>query len=297
MAPKRKDPLMKKGKEKAGSSFVPTPTVGNKCGCRRYPQISGSRERTNLQQVVNAEAYLGRKGGKPHLAYPLLVKEFLANFNHAIEEPATDHRYTTWVRGKWIKFSSAMIANYYGLTAHDFEPIPADFDMTQEPESPEPPITKRTLGNPIARQAADNPALIPAVETDRLLRQIFTQLSEQGRVLNSIQCTQLAMKRTVDQMRIEMDSLKESNNTLRGRQRNINFTYDDVNHRILQFAQRLDDIYTIVSQPSTPSTPHHGSAPDDPSDHQDLLLHIYPREVPDLFFLSFCSNLLTLGTM
>ncbi|KAL2465545.1 Glucan endo-1 [Abeliophyllum distichum] len=29
----------------------------------------------------------------------------------------------------------------------------------------------------------------------------------------------------------------------------------------------------------------------------DLLLHTYTREVPDLFFLSFCSNLLTLGTM
>ncbi|KAL2472021.1 Uncharacterized protein Adt_40157 [Abeliophyllum distichum] len=72
-----------------------------------------------------------RVAGKPHLAYPLLVKEFLANFNHAIEEPRADHRYTTWVRGKWIKFSPAVIANYYGLIANDIKPIPADVNMIQ----------------------------------------------------------------------------------------------------------------------------------------------------------------------
>ncbi|KAL2542423.1 hypothetical protein Adt_03401 [Abeliophyllum distichum] len=139
-----------------------------------------------------------RVAGKPHLAYLLLVKEFLANFNHGIEEPKADHRYTTWVRGKWIKFSPAVITNYYGLSANDNEPIPADVDMTQcatsrspmfpclisvlcladgvsllpheELESPEPPITKRTLRNPVARRAVDNLAPIPAAKTDRLLR-------------------------------------------------------------------------------------------------------------------------------
>ncbi|KAL2505301.1 hypothetical protein Adt_20922 [Abeliophyllum distichum] len=178
--------------------------------------------------------------GKPHLAYPLLVKEFLANFNHAIEEPEADHQYTTWVIGKWIKFSLAVIAHYYGLTTNDIELILANLDMTQvtqflygradawplvgskflhnqlteslrifhifcksgrspmfpciisalclaegvsllpheEPETPEPPINKRTLGHPTAKRAADNPAPIPATETDHLLRQIFTQLSE-----------------------------------------------------------------------------------------------------------------------
>ncbi|KAL2531456.1 JmjC domain-containing protein [Abeliophyllum distichum] len=337
MVPKRRDPPTKKGKEKAGSSSSrhrPLETNVDVGGIRSF---RGSRGRTNLQQVVNAEAYLGR------------TREFLANFNHAIEEPAVDHRYTTWVCGKWIKFSPPVIANYYGLTSHDFEPIPADFDMTrvtqflygradawplagpkflhnqltdslrifhifvchnidptshrtnfkesqalflyhlasghkinlgehifrfivdlasqyasgrspmfsclinvlclangvpflphEEPESPESPIIKQTLGN---------------------------HLSEQGRVLNSIQRAQLAVQHTVDHMRIEMESLKESNNTLRGGQRTINFTYDDVNHRMLQFAQRLDDIYTVVSQPSAPSAPHHGSAPDGPPDH------------------------------
>ncbi|KAL2512630.1 hypothetical protein Adt_18230 [Abeliophyllum distichum] len=72
-----------------------------------------------------------RVTGKPHLAYPFLVKAFLANFNHAIEELEADHRYTTWVRGKWIKFSPAVIADYYGLTANDIEPILTNLDMTQ----------------------------------------------------------------------------------------------------------------------------------------------------------------------
>ncbi|KAL2471569.1 hypothetical protein Adt_39705 [Abeliophyllum distichum] len=209
-------------------------------------------------EMANLIHYCGwqRVACKPHLTYPLLVKEFLANFNHAIGEPEADHRYTTWVCGKWIKFSPAVIVNYYGLRANDIEPIPADFDMTQtlrnlgpsffiilqvgtkltwgitssdsllisrhsvrladlsmfrclisalclvdgvpllpheEPESPKQPITKWTLSNPVARRVADNPAPIPAAETDRLLHQIFTQLSQLGWVLNSIQRTQLAM--------------------------------------------------------------------------------------------------------
>ncbi|KAL2490945.1 Uncharacterized protein Adt_26573 [Abeliophyllum distichum] len=72
-----------------------------------------------------------RVAGKHYLAYPLLVKEFLANLNHAIEEPEGDYRYTTWVRGKWIKFSPTVIADYCGLLANDIEPIPANLDMTQ----------------------------------------------------------------------------------------------------------------------------------------------------------------------
>ncbi|KAL2508042.1 Uncharacterized protein Fot_31689 [Forsythia ovata] len=40
-----------------------------------------------------------------------------------------------------------------------------------EPETPEGPITKWTIGNPIAKRAADNPSAIPAAEIDRLLHQ------------------------------------------------------------------------------------------------------------------------------
>ncbi|KAL2465235.1 hypothetical protein Adt_41086 [Abeliophyllum distichum] len=90
-----------------------------------------------------------RVASKPHLAYPLLVKEFLANFNHAIEKLEADHR-------------TLCLAEEVPLLSHE------------EPENPKPPISKRTLGNPMARRAADNPAPIPVAETDRFLRQIFT---------------------------------------------------------------------------------------------------------------------------
>ncbi|KAL2512721.1 hypothetical protein Adt_18321 [Abeliophyllum distichum] len=194
------------------------------------------------------------------------VKEFLANFNHAIEELEADHRYTTWcASGRSPMFpcliSAICLAEGVTLLPHE------------EPEDPEPPINKKTLGHSTARRAADNPALIPAAETDNLLRQIFIQLSEQGQVLSFIQRTQLAMQRTVDHMRIEMNSLKDSemnslkdsNTTLRGEQRTINYLYDDVNRRMLHFARRMDNIYIIVSEPSAPSGHHHGLTSDGPS--------------------------------
>ncbi|KAL2506139.1 Uncharacterized protein Adt_21760 [Abeliophyllum distichum] len=72
------------------------------------------------------------KGLQVNLIWPThFVKEFLANFNHAIEESAANHRYTTWFCGKWIKFSPTVIENYYGLTANDIEHVLVDLDMTQ----------------------------------------------------------------------------------------------------------------------------------------------------------------------
>ncbi|KAL2505818.1 hypothetical protein Adt_21439 [Abeliophyllum distichum] len=41
-----------------------------------------------------------------------------------------DHRYTTWVRRKWIQFSPAVIEHYYGLTANDIEHESTELDMT-----------------------------------------------------------------------------------------------------------------------------------------------------------------------
>ncbi|KAL2518270.1 hypothetical protein Adt_14517 [Abeliophyllum distichum] len=67
--------------------------------------------------------------GKPHLAYPLLVKEFIVNFNHAIEEPGAGHRYKTWVRRTWIKFRPVVIENYCGLTDNDIEHVPTELAM------------------------------------------------------------------------------------------------------------------------------------------------------------------------
>ncbi|KAL2462356.1 Uncharacterized protein Adt_45776 [Abeliophyllum distichum] len=119
MAPKRKDPPTKKGKEKADSSSGRhrlLETNVDAGGIRRFwgpeeeliynkwlmPKHIWAKREVILTDFPYAEmANLihscgwQRVTGKPHLAYPLLVKEFLANFNHAIEEPAADHRYTT----------------------------------------------------------------------------------------------------------------------------------------------------------------------------------------------------------
>ncbi|KAL2533978.1 Uncharacterized protein Adt_07329 [Abeliophyllum distichum] len=119
MAPKRKDPPTKKGKEKAGSSsgrHRPLETNVDAGGIRRFRGLE--EELIYNKWLMSKHIWAERE-------------EFFANFNHTIEDPATDHRYTTWVRGKWIQFSPAVIANYYELPALDFEPIPADFDMTQ----------------------------------------------------------------------------------------------------------------------------------------------------------------------
>ncbi|KAL2517336.1 Uncharacterized protein Adt_13583 [Abeliophyllum distichum] len=155
MAPKRKNPPTKKGKEKAGSSSGRNRQLETNVdagGIRRFrgpeeeliynkwlmpKHIWAEREviltdfpYSEMANLVHSCGWQ-RVTGKPHLAYLLLVKEFFANFNQSIEDPATDHQYTTWVRGKWIQFSPAMIAHYYELPALDFEPIPANFDMTQ----------------------------------------------------------------------------------------------------------------------------------------------------------------------
>ncbi|KAL2525628.1 Uncharacterized protein Adt_10682 [Abeliophyllum distichum] len=124
MAPKRKDPPTKKGKEKVGSSSSqrrPVETNVDDGGILRFrgpeeehiynkwlmhKHIWVEREVILTDFPYSEMANLIHSCGwqkvadKPHLAYPLLVKEFLANFNHAIEEPKADHRYTTWVCGK-----------------------------------------------------------------------------------------------------------------------------------------------------------------------------------------------------
>ncbi|KAL2541873.1 hypothetical protein Adt_02851 [Abeliophyllum distichum] len=318
MAPKRKDPPTKKGKEKAGSSsgrHRPLETNVDAGGIRRFrgpeeeliynkwlmpKHIWAERELPALDfEAIPADFDMTQVTqflyGRAD-AWPLAGPKFLHNqlteslriFHifvcHNID-PTSHHTDFKESRAQFL-YHLASGAQYASGRSPMFScliSVPCLADGVpllphEEAESPEPPITKWTLGNPVARRAADNPAPLPAAETDRLLRQIFTQLSEQGQVLNYIQRDQLAMQRTVDHMRIEIDSLKESNNTLRGGQRTINFTYDNVNHRMLQFAQRLDDIYTVLSQPSAPSAPHHGSAPDDPSDHPGpSSLHLPPR--------------------
>ncbi|KAL2517989.1 Uncharacterized protein Adt_14236 [Abeliophyllum distichum] len=65
----------------------------------------------------------------PHAAYPTLVLEFFANFNPDIDVPESSHRYKTWVRGQWIRFSPTMIDRYYGLTRTEVVPLPAPHEL------------------------------------------------------------------------------------------------------------------------------------------------------------------------
>ncbi|KAL2480280.1 Uncharacterized protein Adt_33246 [Abeliophyllum distichum] len=284
MAPKRKDPSTKKGKEKVGSSsgrHRPMETNVDDGGILRFrgpeeehiyykwlmqKHIWAEREQMTLSPsrlmfMTQVTQFLyGRADSWPlvgpkflhnqlieslrvfhifvcHNIDPIFhrtdFKEFWAQFlyhlasGHSIDLGAHIFRFIVDLASQCATGRSSIFPCFIStLCLADGVPLfPHD-----EPESPEPPITKRTLGKHVARRAVDNLAPIPAAETDRLLHQIFTQLSEQGRVLNSIQRTQLAMQRTVDHMRIEMDSLKASNNTLREEQQTINYTYDVINH-------------------------------------------------------------------
>ncbi|KAL2470763.1 putative S-locus lectin protein kinase family protein [Abeliophyllum distichum] len=65
----------------------------------------------------------------PHAAYPTLVREFFANFNPDIDVPESSHRYKTWVKGQWIRFSPTMIDRYYGLTRTEVVPLPAPHEL------------------------------------------------------------------------------------------------------------------------------------------------------------------------
>ncbi|KAL2497652.1 Uncharacterized protein Adt_23202 [Abeliophyllum distichum] len=192
-----KRPTNKKGEKEVGSSFSRRRLVETIVDDGGIPRFQGLDEeniynkwlmKKNLWaerevilsdfaffEMANLINYCGweRVAGKPHLAYPLLVKEFLANFNHAIEEPETDHRYTTWC----VSGRSSMLPCLINALCLA-EEVPLLFH--EEPKSPEPPINKWTLGNLVARRAADNLTPIPAAETDRLFRQIFTQLCEHG---------------------------------------------------------------------------------------------------------------------
>ncbi|KAL2541444.1 Uncharacterized protein Adt_02422 [Abeliophyllum distichum] len=128
MPPKLKEPPAKKGKKKVTSLSNQRRQVEEHVddgGIQKFLCI----EKENIYNKWQMKKNFGRKGGKPLLAYPLLVKQFIANFNHAIEEPGADRRYTTWVCGKWIKFSHAVIENYYGLTTNDIEHISVELDM------------------------------------------------------------------------------------------------------------------------------------------------------------------------
>ncbi|KAL2466247.1 Envelope-like protein [Abeliophyllum distichum] len=65
----------------------------------------------------------------PHAAYPILVREFFDIFNPDIDVPESPHRYKTWVRDRWIRFSPTMIDRYYGLIRTDLVPLPSPHEL------------------------------------------------------------------------------------------------------------------------------------------------------------------------
>ncbi|KAL2458490.1 Uncharacterized protein Adt_45915 [Abeliophyllum distichum] len=80
---------------------------------------------------VSSALWMAQGGGCSTCAYPTLVREFLAYFNPDIDVPESPHRYKTWVRGRWIRFSPTMIDRYYGLTRTELVPLlsPHELDM------------------------------------------------------------------------------------------------------------------------------------------------------------------------
>ncbi|KAL2527131.1 Uncharacterized protein Adt_12185 [Abeliophyllum distichum] len=50
-------------------------------------------------------------------------------FHVHIDVPESSHKYKTWVRGRWIRFSPTMIDRYYGLTRTDLVPLPSPHEL------------------------------------------------------------------------------------------------------------------------------------------------------------------------
>ncbi|KAL2518353.1 Uncharacterized protein Adt_14600 [Abeliophyllum distichum] len=97
--------------------------------CHKERQIA--REDFSHHLLERAIQHCGwhKVADAPHPAYPTLVREFFANFNLDIDVPKSSHRYKTWVRGQWIRFSPTMIDRYYGLTRTDVVPLPSPHEL------------------------------------------------------------------------------------------------------------------------------------------------------------------------
>lgn len=63
---------------------------------------------------------------KPFAIYPTLIQEFYRNFNFSIDEPDTDHEHQTWMRDRWIMFTSEVIDEYLELNKDGITPIPLE---------------------------------------------------------------------------------------------------------------------------------------------------------------------------
>ncbi|KAL2498203.1 Uncharacterized protein Adt_23753 [Abeliophyllum distichum] len=131
MPPKRKATAHEKGKGPVSGSSSRTRHVAE-------PPDDGGIPRFRTDEIE--ECYTTSWASKachkerqvadaPHAVYPTLVREFFANFNPDIDVPESSHRYKTWVRGQWIRFSPTMIDKYYGLTRTEVVPLPAPHEI------------------------------------------------------------------------------------------------------------------------------------------------------------------------
>ncbi|KAL2531500.1 Envelope-like protein [Abeliophyllum distichum] len=93
--------------------------------CHKERQVSRDDFFHHLLECVIQHCGWHKVADAPHAAYPTLVWEFFANFNPDIDVPESPHRYKTWVRGQWIRFSPTMIDRYYGLTRTEVVPLPS----------------------------------------------------------------------------------------------------------------------------------------------------------------------------
>ncbi|KAL2474325.1 hypothetical protein Adt_35061 [Abeliophyllum distichum] len=174
MAPKRKDPPAKKGKEKIGSLSSRRQLVETDVDDGDILRFWGFEEEhiynkwlikknlwaerevilsdfpfSEMANLINSYDW-ERVVGKRHLVYPLLVKEFLAT----LITPLKNLSRPSCASGRSSMFSCFIST----LCLAEGVPLLPD----EEPETSEPPINKQTLGNHMARRASDNPTPIPS---------------------------------------------------------------------------------------------------------------------------------------
>ncbi|KAL2497860.1 hypothetical protein Adt_23410 [Abeliophyllum distichum] len=97
--------------------------------CHKERQVAREDFFHHLLERVIQHCGWHKVADAPHAAYPTLVREFFANFNPDIDVPESSHRYKTWVRGQWIRFSPTMIDRYYDLTRTEVVPLPAPHEL------------------------------------------------------------------------------------------------------------------------------------------------------------------------
>ncbi|KAL2470874.1 Uncharacterized protein Adt_39010 [Abeliophyllum distichum] len=146
MPPKRKDTAHEKGKGPVSGSSSRTRHVAeppDDSGIPRFctDEIEECYTKTWASKVCHKERQVAREdfshhllerviqhcgwhkvADAPHAAYPTLVREFFANFNPDIDVLESSHRYKTWVRGQWIRFSPTM-------TRTEVIPLPAPHEL------------------------------------------------------------------------------------------------------------------------------------------------------------------------